>query len=114
MTNPVAAPVVTPVPVLATTGPAPQAPAAPAPVTPAPSDPVATPEPAADGSDTESILARQMSSRFSIVKRTEGEEAGSGGSGSDQTPAPSPAAAPAQPPAPAAAPTPATVPPANG
>lgn len=109
MTNPAVAPAA-PVP-----APVPGAPAG-APVTPAPPEAGAV-APAGeavapdDGGNDQALLAQQMSTRFSVVKRTEAEEA-EGSPAPDQ--APQTGAPAGQPPAPAAAPQAATVPPTSG
>jgi hypothetical protein len=116
MTNPVPQPAVAPVPAVVPGAGATPAAAPDAAVTPAaPVDPVAAP--VAEGGDDaareeQELLAMQLNSRFSIVKKTGGEEAGASTAG-DQAPAPS-AEAPAGPPQPAAAPAPATLPPTTG
>lgn len=107
MTNPVAAP-----------GPVPVAPLAAPVVTPAPSapvpasaavDPTAAPVAESDGSDDQAILARQMSARFSVVKKSGGGDTGEASPAPASTPPPAAAA-----PTVAAAPQEATLPSTTG
>lgn len=84
------------------------APAVPGAEVPLPVDGAAAP--VDDGSSDQALLAQQMSARFSVVKRTEAEEAEGSPATGGQTPQ---AAAPAVTPAAAAAPQ-ATVPPTGG
>jgi hypothetical protein len=116
MSNPVAQPPAAGVPAAPATG-TQQVPAPVAPVAggAAPTDPAAAPMTEggdAGATEEQELLAMQLNSRFSIVKKTGEEEAGASMAGT-QAPA-SPAAAPAGPPPPAAAPAPATLPPTTG